>query len=153
MQLLPKANCSHSPSPSHWIYSILPFYMDIHSLLFCFVPPCLIRVTTINSHNLSCVRTWIKNLKLWNFYFWPGVAADLSHIETPSKVTAHQGQDQLEDAVAGCSLVIIPAGLPRKPGIFFISVLGYLPSTLHLFLPVFWFQSYFCFKIAFSFQT
>jgi malate dehydrogenase len=46
----------------------------------------------------------------------PGVAADLSHINTPCKVTAHKGQDQLAGALAGADLVVIPAGIPRKPG-------------------------------------
>ncbi len=46
----------------------------------------------------------------------PGVAKDLSHIETRATVTGHVGPEQLEDALKGCSLVIIPAGMPRKPG-------------------------------------
>ncbi|MCB1760218.1 MAG: malate dehydrogenase [Gammaproteobacteria bacterium] len=45
----------------------------------------------------------------------PGVAADLSHIPTGVKVAGF-GADQLEDALAGCSVVVIPAGVPRKPG-------------------------------------
>ncbi|AKH21175.1 malate dehydrogenase [Sedimenticola thiotaurini] len=45
----------------------------------------------------------------------PGVAADLSHIPTPVKVTGH-GADQLEAAMADSDIVIIPAGVPRKPG-------------------------------------
>ncbi len=46
----------------------------------------------------------------------PGVAKDLSHIETAATVTGHVGPEQLEDSLKGCSLVIIPAGMPRKPG-------------------------------------
>jgi malate dehydrogenase len=63
----------------------------------------------------------------------PGVAADLSHINTPAKVTghgmnltqfqefsqeekdAHQAQ-AFDDALTGCDVVVIPAGVPRKPG-------------------------------------
>lgn len=45
----------------------------------------------------------------------PGVAADLSHIPTGVKVTGH-GADQLEDALKNCDVVVIPAGVPRKPG-------------------------------------
>lgn len=44
-----------------------------------------------------------------------GVVADLSHIETPCQVTAYSAED-LEECVDGCSLVVIPAGMPRKPG-------------------------------------
>lgn len=31
----------------------------------------------------------------------PGVAVDLSHMDTPAKVTGHQGPDQLADAIKG----------------------------------------------------
>lgn len=47
--------------------------------------------------------------------FTAGVAADLSHIETPCQVTAYTS-GQLEECVTGSSLVVIPAGMPRKPG-------------------------------------
>lgn len=45
----------------------------------------------------------------------PGVAVDLSHIPTDVKVTGH-GKDDLADALTGCDIVLIPAGVPRKPG-------------------------------------
>ena len=32
------------------------------------------------------------------------------------QVTGYAGPDQLAAALAGCDLVIIPAGVPRKPG-------------------------------------
>ena len=44
------------------------------------------------------------------------MAADLSHIETDATVKGYVGQEQLGEALTGCSLVIIPAGVPRKPG-------------------------------------
>lgn len=64
----------------------------------------------------------------------PGVAADLSHIDTPAKVTGHGmslkqfvGDDKIpnqdeyqaaafKEALQGCDVVVIPAGVPRKPG-------------------------------------
>ncbi|CAH0713476.1 unnamed protein product, partial [Brenthis ino] len=46
----------------------------------------------------------------------PGVAVDLSHMDTASKVSGHQGPDQLADAIKGSDVVVIPAGVPRKPG-------------------------------------
>jgi len=58
----------------------------------------------------------ISHLALYDIVNTPGVAADLSHIESASKVTAHQGDDQLDDACRDCTLVMIPAGMPRKPG-------------------------------------
>merc|ERR1712125_132181 len=45
----------------------------------------------------------------------PGVAADLSHINTNSTCTGHTGDD-LKQALEGCDVVVIPAGVPRKPG-------------------------------------
>ncbi|KAK9818324.1 hypothetical protein WJX72_010603 [[Myrmecia] bisecta] len=45
-----------------------------------------------------------------------GVAADLSHCNTPVKVTGHVGPEELGNALSGADLVVIPAGVPRKPG-------------------------------------
>lgn len=51
-----------------------------------------------------------------------GVAADLGHIEYPAKVNGYAidpsqpAVDQLGECLSGCDLVLIPAGVPRKPG-------------------------------------
>ncbi|MCW8092631.1 malate dehydrogenase [Alteromonas sp. ASW11-130] len=45
----------------------------------------------------------------------PGVAVDLSHIPTAVNVTGH-GKEELEQALSGADIVLIPAGVPRKPG-------------------------------------
>lgn len=45
----------------------------------------------------------------------PGVAVDLSHIPTAVKVQGF-GKDDLNAALTGADLVLIPAGVPRKPG-------------------------------------
>lgn len=45
----------------------------------------------------------------------PGVAVDLSHIPTAVTVKGY-GQDGLTDALKGADIVLIPAGVPRKPG-------------------------------------
>jgi malate dehydrogenase len=45
----------------------------------------------------------------------PGVACDLSHIATNSKCMGYTG-DELKKALDGCDVVVIPAGVPRKPG-------------------------------------
>ena len=34
----------------------------------------------------------------------------------PSQVKAYTGADELAAALKGCELVVIPAGVPRKPG-------------------------------------
>eukprot|EP01024_Parvocaulis_polyphysoides_P064468 TRINITY_DN749_c0_g1_i2.p1 TRINITY_DN749_c0_g1~~TRINITY_DN749_c0_g1_i2.p1 ORF type:complete len:382 (-),score=72.89 TRINITY_DN749_c0_g1_i2:169-1314(-) len=59
---------------------------------------------------------YIKELNLYDIVNTPGVAADLGHIDSQSKVTGYVGQDQLQDSLKGVQLVIIPAGVPRKPG-------------------------------------
>ncbi len=45
----------------------------------------------------------------------PGVAVDLSHIPTDVKVEGF-GKDDVAAALQGCDIVLIPAGVPRKPG-------------------------------------
>ncbi len=45
----------------------------------------------------------------------PGVAVDLSHIPTGVKVKGF-GKDDLADALTGSDIVLIPAGVPRTPG-------------------------------------
>merc|ERR1719411_2374417 len=44
-----------------------------------------------------------------------GVAADLSHIESRSEVAGFVGDD-LKASLEGMEIVVIPAGVPRKPG-------------------------------------
>ncbi|XP_050521768.1 malate dehydrogenase, mitochondrial [Daktulosphaira vitifoliae] len=59
----------------------------------------------------------IKDLAIYDIApVTPGVVADLSHMDTNSNVTSHVGLDSLKDAVAGTDVVIVPAGIPRKPG-------------------------------------
>jgi len=51
-----------------------------------------------------------------------GVATDLSHLERKCKVTGYVMEvgknpiDFLEECLTGCDLVLVPAGMPRKPG-------------------------------------
>lgn len=58
----------------------------------------------------------ISKLALYDIVATPGVAADLSHIETPAQVTGHMGPEELDAALKDCNVVVIPAGVPRKPG-------------------------------------
>ncbi|MEW6490675.1 MAG: malate dehydrogenase [Thermodesulfobacteriota bacterium] len=44
-----------------------------------------------------------------------GVGVDLSHIPTAVQVSGH-GKDDLDKALKGADVVVIPAGVPRKPG-------------------------------------
>jgi len=45
----------------------------------------------------------------------PGVAVDLSHIPTDVKIEGFS-KDDLNKALSGADIVMIPAGMPRKPG-------------------------------------
>jgi len=45
-----------------------------------------------------------------------GVAADLSHIDTGAKVEGFVGAGELAAALKGADVVVVPAGVPRKPG-------------------------------------
>merc|ERR1712054_273870 len=58
----------------------------------------------------------VRELNLFDIVNTPGVAADLSHISSPATVKGFVGNDQLESALKGCDVVVIPAGVPRKPG-------------------------------------
>jgi len=59
----------------------------------------------------------ISELSLFDIVNTPGVASDLSHIATPAVVTGYLPPDEgLAKALKGADLVIIPAGVPRKPG-------------------------------------
>ncbi|CAG5132905.1 unnamed protein product [Candidula unifasciata] len=58
----------------------------------------------------------VTHLALYDIAHTPGVAADVSHIDTRAKVTGHLGAEQLADCLKNAELVLIPAGVPRKPG-------------------------------------
>eukprot|EP00929_Paragymnodinium_shiwhaense_P021468 TRINITY_DN13_c0_g1_i1.p1 TRINITY_DN13_c0_g1~~TRINITY_DN13_c0_g1_i1.p1 ORF type:complete len:347 (-),score=89.18 TRINITY_DN13_c0_g1_i1:430-1470(-) len=59
------------------------------------------RVTALSCYDVSPVT--------------PGVAVDLSHITSNSTCEGFRG-DELTKALDGCDVVVIPAGVPRKPG-------------------------------------
>ncbi|XP_003378388.1 heat shockprotein A [Trichinella spiralis] len=61
----------------------------------------------------------INHLALYDLVKTIGVGADLSHLSTNTKISAHNGKEQLKDALDGCDVVLIPAGVPRKPVFLF----------------------------------
>jgi len=68
--------------------------------------------------HLLVFTTWDVQLGLFDIVNTPGVAADLSHISTPAKVEGYlPPNDGLKKALAGADIVVIPAGVPRKPGV------------------------------------
>ncbi|KAJ0971742.1 hypothetical protein J5N97_019701 [Dioscorea zingiberensis] len=58
----------------------------------------------------------VTRLSLYDIAGTPGVAADVSHINTAAQVAGFAGEEQLGEALEGSDIVIIPAGVPRKPG-------------------------------------
>ncbi|RWS28332.1 malate dehydrogenase-like protein [Leptotrombidium deliense] len=58
----------------------------------------------------------VSQLSLYDIAHTVGVAADLSHINSKAVVNGYAGADQLKQALSGCDVVVIPAGVPRKPG-------------------------------------
>jgi len=59
----------------------------------------------------------VSELALYDIRGGPGVAADVGHINTKSTVTGYEPTPQgLAAALKGAEIVVIPAGVPRKPG-------------------------------------
>ncbi|ANZ78013.1 BA75_04492T0 [Komagataella pastoris] len=63
------------------------------------------------------LNPYVTTLALYDVVNVPGVGKDLSHIDTDTKLESYLPEnDGLEKALTGSDLVIIPAGVPRKPG-------------------------------------
>ncbi|KAF7171268.1 hypothetical protein CNMCM5623_003638 [Aspergillus felis] len=59
----------------------------------------------------------VDELALYDVVNTPGVATDLSHISSVAKVSGYLPKDDgLKNALTGTDVVVIPAGIPRKPG-------------------------------------
>ncbi|CAM1510912.1 Fc.00g084250.m01.CDS01 [Cosmosporella sp. VM-42] len=59
----------------------------------------------------------VTELALYDIRGGPGVAADISHINTKSTVKGYEPSAAgLASALKGSDIVLIPAGVPRKPG-------------------------------------
>jgi len=59
----------------------------------------------------------VTELALYDIRGGPGVAADVSHINTKSTVKGYDPTPSgLREALKGAEVVLIPAGVPRKPG-------------------------------------
>jgi malate dehydrogenase len=64
-------------------------------------------------------------LALYDIVNTPGVAADLSHIATPARVEGYLPPDYgLTKTLTNADIVVIPAGVPRKPGVSIQSLSG-----------------------------
>jgi malate dehydrogenase len=58
----------------------------------------------------------VSQLSLYDIANTPGVAADISHVNTNAMTKGYAGDDELGAALEGADVVVIPAGVPRKPG-------------------------------------
>ncbi|KAH8595750.1 lactate/malate dehydrogenase [Bisporella sp. PMI_857] len=59
----------------------------------------------------------VDDLTLYDLVHAPGIAIDLNHIDTAAKVTGFlPAENGLGKALLGADLVVIPAGIARKPG-------------------------------------
>ncbi|CAO2836217.1 unnamed protein product [Amaranthus hypochondriacus] len=58
----------------------------------------------------------VSTLSLYDLAGTPGVAADCSHVNTRAQVVGYAEDSNLGKALEGSDVVIIPAGVPRKPG-------------------------------------
>ncbi|XP_052163890.1 malate dehydrogenase, chloroplastic-like [Oryza glaberrima] len=58
----------------------------------------------------------VSALHLYDIANVDGVTADLGHCNTPAKVAGFTGKEELAGCLAGVDVVVIPAGVPRKPG-------------------------------------
>jgi malate dehydrogenase len=59
----------------------------------------------------------VTKLSLYDIRLAPGVAADIGHINTKSEVIGHDATPSgLAAALKDAEIVVIPAGVPRKPG-------------------------------------
>ncbi|XP_038681435.1 malate dehydrogenase, glyoxysomal [Tripterygium wilfordii] len=65
---------------------------------------------------LMKINPLVSVLHLYDVVNSPGVTADISHMDTGAVVRGFLKQEQLASALTGMDLVIIPAGVPRKPG-------------------------------------
>ncbi|CAH6721845.1 malate dehydrogenase, mitochondrial [[Candida] jaroonii] len=57
----------------------------------------------------------VTDLALYDLRGAPGVGADVSHVPTNSTVKGYEPEN-LPEALKGSDVVVIPAGVPRKPG-------------------------------------
>ncbi|PTB38660.1 Malate dehydrogenase, cytoplasmic [Trichoderma asperellum] len=63
------------------------------------------------------LNTRVTELALYDIRGGPGVAADISHVNTKSVVKGYDPTPSgLAAALKGSDIVLIPAGVPRKPG-------------------------------------
>ena len=65
---------------------------------------------------LMAASPHVGDLAVYDLVSSPGVAVDISHINCRCKVEGYKGPKSLNKALDGSDVVILCAGLPRKPG-------------------------------------
>ncbi|XP_030387169.1 malate dehydrogenase, mitochondrial-like [Scaptodrosophila lebanonensis] len=66
----------------------------------------------------------VRELALHDLANVAGVGADLSHVSTKATVESYAGDTELMDALRNAEVVVVSAGLPRKPGMTRDQLLG-----------------------------
>lgn len=59
----------------------------------------------------------LTDLNLYDLHGAESLAVDISHTETPVRVTGFVGPSNLKDAIENCDIVVCCAGMPRNPEI------------------------------------
>ncbi|WVO17208.1 malate dehydrogenase, NAD-dependent [Cryptococcus depauperatus] len=81
----------------------------------------------------------VSGLSLYDIRGAPGVAADISHVNTESVVKGFE-KDDLKEALTDAELIIIPAGVPRKPGMSrddLFAFVGIISNPVNSTVPIF----------------
>ncbi|CAO2826794.1 unnamed protein product [Amaranthus hypochondriacus] len=58
----------------------------------------------------------VSDIHLYDIANIKGITEDLSHCNTPARVLGFSGTSELPNALKGVDVAVIPAGVPRKPG-------------------------------------
>lgn len=72
----------------------------------------------------------VTELSLYDIVNTPGVAADLSHIDTPAKVKAFNGPDQLKDSLRGAQVKFSIESAKFKSQAFWVLLICWITHFL-----------------------
>jgi malate/lactate dehydrogenase len=117
LALLMKVRTSESFAARLLRRSLTPLHVICSNLSWCLTCLCTTwpRSPLVRAPEIDC-RLMDRSDGMQFVVARIGVAADLSHCDTPAKVSGHSGEKELPAALAGSDVVIVPAGVPRKPG-------------------------------------
>lgn len=66
---------------------------------------------------MQCQSDLFTEIALYDIVHVPGIATDLNHIDTKAVITGHLPENNgLAAALKGADVVVVTAGIARKPG-------------------------------------